>query len=285
MVWFVCSIFVFWLFRVCESFPTEGLSHKPIVTGLVEQLQKIFPREPLLEVERAVSDGLARATHDENLEVGEVTCMRDYSRLCPDGWADAGDGDTCLAPRNYAGACGARLHQGGLTAKEKFMRASKCGVSYSCTGFCSQDYSNTCPLGWMQDINQDCLAPVEYSGKCVVRKSFADMGASDKSTWAKLCDVTWPCRKTQRGVAEIARLSIKGVFNSDCIPDYSVTCPERFIEKDGRCLAPPTFSGRCGASLDSTKYTQREKAAYAEACLTPWPCSGDLSAARFAVTR
>lgn len=58
-------------------------------------------------------------------------------------------------------------------------------------GFCSQDYSNTCPLGWMQDINQDCLAPVEYSGKCVVRKSFADMGASDKSTWAKLCDVTW----------------------------------------------------------------------------------------------
>jgi hypothetical protein len=102
MVWFGCSIFVFWLFRVCESFPTEacfvidfslaqsaftskGLSHKPIVTGLVEQLQKIFPREPLLEVERAVSDGLARATHDENLEVGEVTCMRDYSRLCPDG--------------------------------------------------------------------------------------------------------------------------------------------------------------------------------------------------------
>lgn len=95
----------------------QGLSRKPVVAGLVEQLQKIFPSEPFLEVESAVNDGLARAMEDEDLEVAEVTCIRDYAKLCPEGavfallrgsfrwisdavrgWADAGDGDACLVP-------------------------------------------------------------------------------------------------------------------------------------------------------------------------------------------
>jgi len=186
------------------------------------------------------------------------------------------------APKNYAGVCGAVMNQGGLTAQEKHARALKCGVLYPCLGSCSQDFSKSCPLGWSEDINHDCLAPVAYSGKCVTRKSFTEMGAVDKSTWAKVCDVTWPCRKTRQDVTEIARLSVRGIFNSDCIPDYSVGCPERFTEKDGLCVASPAFSGPCAGAVDSSKYSQQEKAAYAENCLAPWPCVGDFASSSFA---
>ena len=131
---------------------SQALSHKPIVTGLVEQLQKVFPNEPLLEIEKAVGDGLLRAMQDESLDINEFTCSRDYARLCPDGLCSVSCGarapeQQCHilaqagqmqvmgmrawcsnlvsfrsrervlmreAPKNYAGACGARMPRARL---------------------------------------------------------------------------------------------------------------------------------------------------------------------------
>ena len=64
---------------------SQALSNAPVVHGLASQLQEIFVNQPMLAVERAVADGLARALNDEGMDTAEVVCNRDYSRLCPEG--------------------------------------------------------------------------------------------------------------------------------------------------------------------------------------------------------
>ena len=62
-----------------------SLSEVPIVSGLAQQLQGIFPEEPTSAVQTAVADGLLRAIGDEGIDLQEVSCNRDYSHLCPQG--------------------------------------------------------------------------------------------------------------------------------------------------------------------------------------------------------
>jgi hypothetical protein len=63
----------------------QGAARVPVAKGLVQQLQVAFPDEATLAVERAVAGGLSRALGDEGVELREVMCNRDYSRLCPEG--------------------------------------------------------------------------------------------------------------------------------------------------------------------------------------------------------
>ena len=53
------------------------------------------------------------------------------------------------------------------------------------------DLSRTCPLGWLEDVSHDCLAPAGYTGRCVGRKNFNGMRRSEKDRWARECHVTW----------------------------------------------------------------------------------------------
>ena len=57
----------------------------PVVSGLTAQLQNIFPDSPRLAIDKAVASGLLRALGDEGFDLQDVTCNRDYSRLCPEG--------------------------------------------------------------------------------------------------------------------------------------------------------------------------------------------------------
>jgi len=257
------------LVGACTATPFEALSNTFLVSGLTTRLQGAFPGEPELAVRKAVADGLVRALGDEGLNLQDVVCNRDYSTLCPEGWGDSGDGSTCIAPANYQGPCGPKLELGGLAAEQKRLEAARCDASYSCLGACTADLSAACPLGWHEDVNSDCLAPVGYSGQCVMRKSFRGMKMSERHLWCKSCDVNWPCRKTVEEAAPSEKVGAAGAIHSDCIPDYSNACPERFTEEGHSCIAPVGFSGRCGFSL-SSKYSPEEKAAYAMACATPW---------------
>lgn len=259
----------------CFASQFEGLSKVPLVSGLVEQLQETFPGEPTLAIEKAVAEGLSRSLGDEQIDLHEIACARDYSKLCPEGWGDAGDGNACVAPQTYQGKCPRKLDFGGMTAQKRRQQASRCGAYFSCLGACTTDFSKSCPLGWREDVNLDCLAPVGYSGQCVGRKSFESMRKSEKELWAKRCDVTWPCRKTLQETMGNERASVRGLFDVDCIPDYAQACPDRYVSEGAVCTAPMGSSGKCGHSLTS-KLGAAEKSAYAEACLTPWPCVGML---------
>jgi len=283
-----CLLVFLYAVRPCTAL---GLSGVAIASGLAAQLKQIFPAEPDLAVEKAVADGLVRALSDEAMEVSEVMCNRDYSQLCPSGWADAGDATTCRAPKDYQGKCtltmkwgwislhqkvpSARISpllQGGLTPQQKRQQASKCVVEYPCIGRCTPDFSKPCPVAWSEDVNRDCLAPSGYTGRCVLRKSFRDMRRSERSSWARACDVIWPCQKALQDSREMERFRVKGIFNQDCVADYSQPCPRNHVLTDKLCLAREGIAGLCGLAV-SSKYNAREKAAYAEACLTPWPCA------------
>jgi len=256
----------------CFASGASGVAGFAIASGLAAELGQIFPAEPDLAVERAVVDGFAHALGDESMDVSEVICSRDYSQLCPWGWADAGDATTCKAPISYQGRCTTTMKWGGLAPQLKRQQASKCSASYPCIGQCTPDFSKPCPLAWSEDVNHDCLAPSGYTGRCVLRKSFRGMKKSEKFSWASACDVTWPCRKALQDSREMERLRVRGIFNQDCVADYSQPCPRNHALKDKLCLAREGVPGLCGLSL-SSEYDARERAAYAEACLTPWPCA------------
>ena len=66
-------------------FDAKALSHVPLVNGMVAELRKTFPQQPTLAIERAVADGLIQTLEDEGTDTHEVRCVRDYSRLCPEG--------------------------------------------------------------------------------------------------------------------------------------------------------------------------------------------------------
>lgn len=257
---------------VVEGLHQEALSNSPIVSGLEQQLQEAFPEEPTLAVQGAIASGLMKAMSDEGMDVDQISCVRDYSRLCPAGWTEIGDGGGCLAPRNYEGTCKELLQLGGLSAIQKQEKASRCDAAYPCLGACTQDYTWKCPLGWELDVSQECLAPADYAGPCVRRKSYTGMKASEKESWSKLCSVTWPCHKTRKAAKEIDRLSTRG---SDCLPDYSSPCPEGFMLQGQWCQSPVGVGGNCGSRLGSA-YSKAEKAVYGEECSTPWPCAEPL---------
>ena len=72
------------LLYVCDL-ALEGLSKVPLVSGIAKELQNVFPEEPALAIERSIAEGLAQSLADEGIDIHEVLCTRDYSRLCPEG--------------------------------------------------------------------------------------------------------------------------------------------------------------------------------------------------------
>ena len=64
---------------------SQALSKVPVVSSLGAQLRSVFPDQPQLAIDKAIASGLVRALGDEGLDLEEVSCKRDYSRLCPEG--------------------------------------------------------------------------------------------------------------------------------------------------------------------------------------------------------
>lgn len=255
----------------CLTSQSAALAKAPLVNGLVERLSVAFPGEATSAIEEAIANGLERALGDELVDVHEVSCVRDYSGLCPDGWSDIGDGQTCSAPVTYQGKCSSKQEFGGMTSQQKRQQAARCGVLFPCVGACSADFSASCPFGWSLDSNGDCLAPSAYTGACVGRKNFKSMKQSEKQRWAQACDVSWPCRGNSAGAAAADTIAA-GNVDADCIQDFAEACPAGFSVEGDTCKAPASFAGACGSRLPST-YTAEEKSAYADACKTSWPCT------------
>lgn len=254
--------------RPCAAVESE----LTVTSGLAQALIEIFPSKAEPVVKQAVADGLVKALHDESIDANEVLCVRDYTQLCPSGWTDAGDASTCQAPLDYSGKCKPKVAFGGLTSQQKRQQASNCGASFACLDACSEDASAACPQGWIQDINGDCLAPVGYSGRCVLRKSFSGMKPTEKKAWVQACDLSWPCRKAGLDFRDVDRTRTKGSLNGDCVMNFSQACPENFQLHGSSCIAQSEGSaGLCGLEL-SSNFNHAEKAAYARACRTPWPC-------------
>lgn len=245
-----------------------SLAGAAILDGISEDLASQFHDMPTSVVAAAVSDALDKALDTEGVPASDVTCVRDYSAACPEGWADQGDGETCSAPMHYQGQCAKDENFAALAPGEKRAKASACGTQFPCVNACTMDFSIPCPDGWDTDGSNHCVAPPEYAGPCIGRRDFRGASTSAKSHWSSLCNARWPCRRQRGDVSD-------GGDGRGCAADYSKTCPAGWTIVGIQCVAPIEYQGPCATMIDLSGLAVAQKDAYAKACESPWPCTGD----------
>jgi len=254
---------------LCTSCSGHG-SSLPLLQGLLEELAKEFPDEAPETLEKVLEQALDAAASQELVPKQELTCERNYGILCPQGWTDVGNGETCLAPIEYAGPCSKSIQYGKMIPAEKSQRALECGAEFPCIGEAPQDYAKTCPMLWSEDLDHSCVAPTNYMGPCVGRKSFAGFSAEEKKSWGWSCGVSWPAREPLEDVAEMHSERAEA-RNSSCLGDYSSPCPQGWTSDRHYCSSPLTYEGRCGKTVRTT-LSLAEKQAFEKVCTAPWPC-------------
>ena len=231
-----------------------------------QELAAAFPNATFADIRAATGLAMSRALAAEGLRGVDADRSRDYNAPCPSGWLDRGDGDACDAPVSYDGPCGGTLHFGGLAAHEKMDLAHSCGVVFDFVGACTADFSKPCPVGWRVGASGWCIAPSDYEGPCVRRKTFASMVAADKAWFENVCVVQWPCRVSWSS-------SLRPSAPDACKEDFSTPCPRTWAESSGLCLAPAAYDGPCSVAWAAAAYTAEEKLVVSRNCGSPWPCA------------
>jgi len=188
----------------------------------------------------------------------DATCIRDWSRRCPDGWEETGAA-ACLAPPTYKGGCKS-IQQFDEVADQyaKFHFAAACSAPWACAGSdeCPDgvDYE-TCPVGWESVGRGFCSPASSPSSKCASGViNFGDLGVGEKQALAQECGFTWACRAA-------------------CERDYSARCPEGWQSEQNLCVAPATYAGDCSYSVDTSDLTEGQKEAWASRCSVRWQCA------------
>ena len=242
---------------------------------LVDRLAVHFPTASRSSLQSAAADGLAEALSVENVPLSEADCARDYSLPCPEAWVDGGDGQTCLAPLGYVGACAGTLRfDEASTPETKRRQAFACDAQFPCKGACTPDFGAMCPSGWLSE-GDGCVAPAGYTGSCVGRKSFNGFSSAEKALWADRCGVSWPCRSAQGrssrmgGGASLRRARA-------CTEDLSVECPQGWHKLGANCVAPLAYAGPCPSVASFSNLTSMQKQLYSDICQSQWPCAAAL---------
>ena len=187
-----------------------SVGHAAVLDGLFEDLASQFHDMPSSVVEASITNSLGKSLAFEGLPSSDVTCVRDYSAACPEGWADHGDGETCAAPMYDHGPCPNTLSFGSLTPAEKRAKALACGYEFPCEvavssrkqrvvvsdvgngNGCSPDLSATCPDEWTI-VGVQCVGPVDYQGPCATMIDLSGLTLAQRDAYAKACATPWPC--------------------------------------------------------------------------------------------
>ena len=120
---------------------------------------------------------------------------------------------------------------------------------------CARDYSACCPEGWVEvGDGTNCLAPIEYTGNCPAKMSYAGLSPLEKSMQALECNSFFPC-------------------TGSCAKDYEQPCPDGWTaEAAGACTAPDSYAGRCVRRQVFGLFNELQKASWAASCGVSWPC-------------
>merc|ERR1719330_843762 len=122
---------------------TDG-SQVYLLDGLATELLQEFPDESVALVDHVLVQAFEAASTRERF-AHDLTCLRDYSNLCPQGWSEMEDGQTCSAPLGYQGVCAQEMIFSNLDPAGKIERASECGAQYACIGRTPENFSMPCP--------------------------------------------------------------------------------------------------------------------------------------------
>ncbi len=139
----------------------------------------------------------------QGFQIRDMECVRDYSRLCPVGWVDLGDGVRCQSPPAlYERPDCREASFADLLPVEKSNLAFSCDESvYPCYKECLRNYTNPCPVNWNPVTRGSlvCQASREskYTKPCVSVYDFSDHNIKMKKKFEKICKVFWPCSNVQ----------------------------------------------------------------------------------------
>ncbi|CEM03364.1 unnamed protein product [Vitrella brassicaformis CCMP3155] len=180
-------------------------------------------------------------------------CARDYEKLCPRGWEDADDGQTCHAPATYKGPCGRSGIFLYMSPDAKKKLETDCEVRWPCQSVCNHDYTQLCPQGWIDIGGGKCRAPAAYMARCSREFTFALLNEVQKQHWSASCSVHWPCV-------------------SECERDYLANCPMGWTDlMNGTCVAPPSYT-KCKSEEPLALLKPALKMAFAKRCDVLYPC-------------
>ena len=130
---------------------------------------------------------------DPDLSGDGLFCDRDYSQLCPDGFAGVGGG-LCAPLSSYEGPCAGEARSlGGLPVAAKERWSAQCAAAWPCKE-CMRDFSATCPQGWLVDAaGATCSPAAGYAGPCSGPISFAGYNADMLRDFSSSCGAFWAC--------------------------------------------------------------------------------------------
>merc|ERR1712083_1189376 len=153
------------------------------------------------------------------------------------------------------GPCAAAQMLAHATLGEKYKFASACSAPWPCaSGSCAngKDY-DVCPEGWSSVEAGFCQITSGATSKCGDLYKFDDMPIADKQELALACGLTWPCKTA-------------------CAEDYSQACPKGWSSIAGLCVAPATYAGDCGFSINTSGMSSAQKSEFGEKCGVQFPC-------------
>ncbi|EDL44375.1 hypothetical protein, conserved [Plasmodium vivax] len=177
---------------------------------------------------------------------------RNYNEPCPEGFISQND-NTCAADLTvYDGLCnGEKIDFTHLTSEEKQNWSVACEAYWPCYVNC--EALSVCPSKWKQINSYECAPPRSYNGPCKDTKNFKFFNERMKIKFEDKCKVTFACTEL-------------------CEKNYLQECPLHWGEKNGYCLAPPSFNLCERKKFPYRNLTQDEKKQFEEECSVQWPC-------------
>jgi CPW-WPC domain-containing protein len=239
-----------------KNLQATSTTNEGTTDAFLKQLADQFGAKQPVLTNPGVAAAVARANRlaTSSVAAADELCSRDWAQICPDGWRLV-DEMTCSAPASYQGACGTiQKIEASVAAKTRFVDTCKAPWPCKEAEVCAEgrDYE-ACPAGWTLLKDGFCRRASTAPSQCPGLYNFAAMDIVQKQELALVCGLIWNCRES-------------------CKRDFSATCPEGWDEISGLCIAPPTYAGLCGYSLNTSTLDEVQKQIFASKCAVQFPC-------------
>jgi len=191
---------------------------------------------------------------------GWATSLGNIAKIVPGEREEIGKHAAARAQKAYA----------PTKSKVQAFLASEAHAEQMCSACDDKDYSDMCPLGWLDELNDGrCKAPATYAGKCSKVQMLLGSSAAEKMELEITCSMCWPCAK---GGEEAG---------ATCVRDWARPCPQgyalqdipynEFHEASGMtCMADLFYEGECEQQVAFNGLSEKQD--FAQRCQTSWPC-------------
>lgn len=147
-------------------------------------------------------------------------------------------------------------------AHQAFLAHRPQHLDTGCPRCLGKEYSDPCPLTWLEREDGECVAPRSYGGPCARAQASFGQTAVDKQEAEVACQVCWPCPR-EAGAPDWGRPCPHG-YSAMAI-DYDAYASAAGVT----CVADMDSQGGCEDMAEFSK--EEEKREFAQRCSVSWP--------------